>query len=137
MNLFVYGTLMFPEVWRRVAGGEHRRQPATLHDYAAFRVRGEPYPVLAPAPGATVSGVVVYGVEDDAMTRLDAYEGDLYVRIEVEVALTPAGAAPAERLNCQAYSLSSARREAKTDELWDVEQFRDQWLAEYLKRLAD
>ena len=88
MNLFVYGTLMFPEVWRRVAGGEHRRQSATLRNYAAYRVRGEPYPVLAPAPGATVSGAIVYGVEDDVLTRLDAYEGDLYVRIDVEVATT-------------------------------------------------
>lgn len=128
---------MFPEVWRRVAGGEHRRQSATLRNYAAYRVRGEPYPVLAPAPGATLSGAIVYGVEDDVLTRLDAYEGDLYVRIDVEVATTPAGVAPAERLSCQAYALSPARSDAKTDELWDVEQFRDQWLAEYLKRLAD
>jgi gamma-glutamylcyclotransferase (GGCT)/AIG2-like uncharacterized protein YtfP len=136
-HLFAYGTLMFPEVWRRVAGREPRRQEAIVRGYEVRRVRGDVFPVLAPNPHSVATGCVLYDVDEDTLTRLDSYENDFYERVEVLAEIRAGSAAAPEAVPCQAYVLAATRAEMATDEPWDPELFREQWLPEYLKRLAE
>ncbi len=127
MNLFTYGSLMFPEVWLRVAGRAFPSQLATLADYAAYRVRGETYPGLAASPGQVTSGVVYLGVDEEAVARLDEFEGAYYERRALTASL-PDGAP----LDVSAYVVVATFRSTLEDALWDVEEFRVRHLASFM-----
>lgn len=85
MNLFTYGSLMFPEVWNRVTGQPLTGQPATLPGHAARRLRGESYPVLVPDPSSKTCGILYTHISPEAMHRLDQFEGRFYDRVTVSV----------------------------------------------------
>ena len=127
MNLFTYGSLMFPEVWRPVAGGEYTGVAATLSDHAAWKVRGESYPGLAPAAGRTTAGVLYLEVSAAAIDRLDAFEGSFYERIVVGVR-TSEGA----DVTAFAYVVAPGHRHELADTLWDAEEFRRLHLSGFL-----
>lgn len=92
MNLFTYGSLMFPEVWERVTGLSGPGAPACLADHAARRIRGQTYPALVASAGDLTEGVLYQEVTPEAVARLDAFEGPFYDRVMVGVML-PDGAA--------------------------------------------
>lgn len=127
MNLFTYGSLMFPEIWLRVAGRVFSHHPARVHDYAAYKVRGEVYPGLAACPGAVTSGVVYMGLDKATLARLDAFEGSYYERLPL-TAIGP----DQTPLAVHAYVVVDAYRSTLADELWDAEEFRTQHLATFL-----
>jgi gamma-glutamylcyclotransferase (GGCT)/AIG2-like uncharacterized protein YtfP len=90
MDIFTYGSLMYPAVWERVVSGDYPGQPATLHGFARRRIRGELYPGLVRAgPGGSVDGVLYRGVSARDVAALDHFEGegDAYARIRVPVEL--------------------------------------------------
>ncbi len=86
MNVFTYGSLMFPEVWSLVVSGDYRAIQATLDGHARFAIDGETYPGMVRMRGSHVPGVVYLDVDDDDLARLDAFEGDDYLRAAVTVA---------------------------------------------------
>lgn len=126
MNLFTYGSLMFPDVWQRVAGQSFPAQPATLPGFAAWKVRGETYPGLAPEPGEETSGLVYFGVSPEAAARLDAFEGPFYERREIEVRLADGTSAPA----CT-YVVAPSHRDELAPDRWDAEEFRRHHLVHF------
>jgi gamma-glutamylcyclotransferase (GGCT)/AIG2-like uncharacterized protein YtfP len=132
MQLFVYGTLMFPEVWLRIAvGRRHDAQPALLSGFERYRVKGGDFPVIVPGGDRSrVSGIVYYDVAD-SIARLDNFESELYVREEVEVVLD--SGAP---LCCQTYVLPRVRRNFASTEAWDPDWFQREALADYLQRMS-
>lgn len=132
MNLFAYGTLMFPEVWDRVVGKPFKAEPATLAGFAVRRVRGDVYPVLVRAEGRNeiVSGLVYRELDELTMQRLDEYESDIYERVAVEAEFN------CNRVTCEAYVLRSPNIARACAELWDPSQFRRTQLAAYLTRLG-
>ena len=87
MDLFTYGTLMFPAVWERVAQEECPARRAVLHGHEARRLEGFDFPGLVKCEGASTPGLLYGGVSDDAMRRLDEYEDECYVRVPVTVEL--------------------------------------------------
>lgn len=84
-SLFVYGTLMLPEVQRAVVGRRFRSVRAVLHGYRRHALRGADYPAIMPEAGASVHGVLLRGISRRVLRILDAYEGSDYVRRRVEV----------------------------------------------------
>ncbi len=127
MNIFTYGSLMFPDVWLRVAGTPFPTRPATLPGFAAWAVRGQTFPGLAPAPQAATRGVLHLDVTTEAAARLDAFEGAFYERVQVTVRLDDGTSAPA----C-VYLVVPARRHELEPVLWDAETFRRLHLAGFL-----
>jgi hypothetical protein len=95
---FFYGTLMVPEVLRRVIFGEANPSkdstksrpmdlphPALLIDYQRHRVKGADYPAIIPRKGASVRGTLVTGLTEGDWWRLDAFEGSEYVKKVVQI----------------------------------------------------
>lgn len=71
--LFLFGTLLDPELFEIVSGAPLQARPARLKDASAHWVAGESFPVLKHAPGHIAKGIVV--MPDAAMrSRLDFYE---------------------------------------------------------------
>jgi len=85
--LFVYGTLLFPEVLQAVLGRVPAMEAATLPGWRAAALPGRVYPGLVPVvatsaaePGA--AGQVLSGLTAGEWAVLDDFEGDEYARRE-------------------------------------------------------
>lgn len=141
IDVFVYGTLLFPEITARL-GIESRssdsliRRPAKLFGYERFTVRfrgeGDP-PAIIPAENASVSGQILCDVTHGSLQRLDWFEdvaSELYtreiVRVEVDGEVEP--------LKVFAY-VCGERIRSELDGEWDPDVFRERSLHWYLKNV--
>ena len=81
MNLFTYGSLMFVEVWSQLVRGDYVKRPARLQGFTRRAVHNDVYPVIFKSnDGECVDGFVYFGVSDEDLRRLDAFEADAYDR---------------------------------------------------------
>jgi gamma-glutamylcyclotransferase (GGCT)/AIG2-like uncharacterized protein YtfP len=116
--LFVYGTLMVPEVMRTVSGRSVVGEGARLPGYRCRRLHGEVYPGIVPAAGESVDGLLYRGLDAAAMARLDDFEGEMYRRETVRVALS-AG----RRVDAEAFVIIEAFIECLGPEPWSLDDF--------------
>ncbi|MEM9025462.1 MAG: gamma-glutamylcyclotransferase family protein [Verrucomicrobiota bacterium] len=112
-HLFVYGTLMEPEVLRRLLGHVLEMRPAVIRGYRRFRVRNAVYPgIVAASPESSTTGKILSGLLESDWKTLDAFEGDEYERLLVETSLESGETIPAAT-----YVFRDPAN--LTDELWD------------------
>ncbi len=77
MDLFIFGTLLHMPLLEVVSGDADVRTRvrwAVRRDYAVSRVQGQVFPMMHPQTGSVAEGVIVSGLNEDALTRLDYYE---------------------------------------------------------------
>lgn len=128
MNLFAYGTLLFPEIWRRVVPREFDAMPAAVRGFRVRRAAGELFPVmLAAGADDEVAGLVFFDVDAATIALLDQYESELYDRVAVEATL-----GDGRRVPCEAYVLPDSRARFASDERWTPQWFREHALDRYL-----
>ncbi len=136
MNLFVYGTLLVPEIWEAVTGlPDLTCHPATLEGHVIRRVRGAAYPGIHAAPGAVdpVPGNVHLDVSGEALRRLDAYEDRFYVREEVFPVVPGIGTVAA-----QTYLVPPDHAAAiLSEEPWSLEWFEANELDRFRRRVFE
>ena len=133
---FFYGTLIAPAVLSRVLFGPshasatsttrrplHTPRPALLRGYERRRVRHADYPGIIPHEGGEVKGVLVAGLTQGDVFRLDVFEGDQYARREVDVLLADGRGGDGETVRALAYVWTADLRELEARE-WDYEEFR-------------
>ena len=85
MRYFFYGTLLDPDVRTDILGSWTSRRElarARLPGYRRVYIRGRHYPVVVPAEGACVAGLLAEGLDRRAVRRLAAFESDEYVDAE-------------------------------------------------------
>ena len=131
MHLFCYGTLVFPEIMRRVSGARTTGSPATLAHFACYAVRGAVYPGIIFEQGARIHGIVYDGITAAQLQRIDRYEGDDYVRQRVLVSETDG-----RLCRAWAYVIRPGAVDRLTDECWDSALFARHYLASYLREFA-
>lgn len=98
-NLFFYGTLRHVPLLSCVLGRavtDNCVIPARLSDWAVFTVAEGPFPMICKKPGARAEGVLVKGLSDDDIARLNFYEGGFDYALEPVQVETAEGAYPAE-----------------------------------------
>ncbi len=103
---------------RDVAGCDVSGIDGVLEGYRRLLVRGEQYPGLVPADGASVEGVVYRDVPTSAWERLDRFEGEMYVRQSVQVSLKDGGTVRAD-----AYVVRPEFRDRLENIDWDFSEF--------------
>ena len=128
--LFVYGTLLAPELRHVLLGRTLDGAPAELRDYACFRVQHAPYPAITPVAGATTAGELVGGLSHIDFAKLDDYESALYRRLIVSV---HDGAG--DEVESYTYVIDESAVSRLSDERWDYAAFRLRQLDRYLKAL--
>ncbi len=84
-NLFVYGTLMIPELLYALTQKRFKMIDAVLEDHKRLRIRKKSYPALIPSDGDSVAGKLILDLEEDDMKILDFYEDDEYIRKEINI----------------------------------------------------
>ena len=85
MRYFFYGTLLDPDVRAYILGswiGRRPLAPARLPGSRRVYIRGRHYPVVVPASGACVEGLLAEGLDRRAVRRLAEFESDEYVDAE-------------------------------------------------------
>jgi len=119
MNVFTYGTLMFPEVWQAVVGREFGTVEGTVCGFAILRVVDAVYPgMIELVEGAAIHGVVYLDVDRVSVERLDRFEGDCYERRTLQINCTGG-----QRLTADAYVVLTSKRHILTSEPWARETF--------------
>lgn len=81
---------------REISGCRLPYIPATLHGYTRRAVRGATYPGIFSDVGGLVLGCLYQDLPDTAWAPLDRFEGEMYVREQVQIALENASVLAAE-----------------------------------------
>src|SRR5256885_165612 len=119
MNVFTYGTLMFPEVWQAVVGRSYKSVAGTVAAFQVFCVRDAVFPgIVAGSRECAVPGVVYLDVDPESLDRLDRFEDDFYERRTISVDCSDS----LHRL-AEAYIVPPVNRSLLTNEPWDRESF--------------
>lgn len=119
MNVFAYGTLMYPEVWQAVVGQPCATVRGRLAGYAIYRIRDAVFPgIIAAEDGHAVPGVVHLDVDDTALLRLDRFEDKFYRREIVTVDCDDGAAREA-----YVYVVPEENQRVLTEEPWIAEDF--------------
>ena len=130
VNLFVYGSLMFDEVWSQLVCGDYLKLPARLHGFMRRRVVGDVYPVIVRSHrGDWVDGIVYFGVGPEDMTRLDLFEADPYDR-QTHLVLVEGR----EKRRADVYVLKDDYRYMVHDSEWDPQWFEQEGLPLFIRR---
>lgn len=130
MKIFVYGTLLFETVMEKVVKQNFTSKPACLHNYTRKCIRGRVYPGIVQHKHSKVDGLVYYGVTQEAIQRLDYFEGIEYQRKTVQV-MSVSG----ELIFADTYVVNSAHINALEDKPWTADEFQQRYMAEYLKNV--
>jgi gamma-glutamylcyclotransferase (GGCT)/AIG2-like uncharacterized protein YtfP len=128
VNLFTYGSLVFPEVMEAVTGRRFESRPALLRGYRRRMLRGRVYPGIRPAAADATAGRVYLSIDGAALASLDAFEGDEYERRRVEIGLDDGS------LLAEAYVIRSSASDLLTDAAWDAGRFASSHLRRYVER---
>ncbi len=133
MNVFTYGTLMYPEIWQAVAGQQCASVRGAAAGYAVFRVDGAEFPGISAANEKdSARGVVYLDVDQAAMARLDRFEDDFYERQSLWIICDDG-----QRRAAETYVVPASNRAVLTDERWNADDFVARGhLADFIQRFA-
>ena len=83
--LFVFGSLLFPDVLRALIDRDPHRVPATITGWRAIALPGRLYPGLIPDQAATATGHLLDDLTPAEWETLDAFEADIYTLARVHL----------------------------------------------------
>lgn len=127
-DLFVYGTLMFDEVWQRLIRNKYKRTPAILPHFQRLAIKNETYPAIIRAMNSNTHGILVHHVSCSDIKLLDRFEGKYYRRIPVIVNATN------KKYPADVYVINNRFRKILTDREWLPEKFSKQHIDRFLSR---
>ena len=130
MRYFFYGTLLDADVRSWILGAWIERRtllPAVLPQHRRVALRARTYPVVVPARGHDVPGLLAPGLDRRAAANLAAFESDEYVAAERPVRL-------ADGVVFGARVFVASRRARPTGYDWDVDTWQRLHKADFARR---
>jgi gamma-glutamylcyclotransferase (GGCT)/AIG2-like uncharacterized protein YtfP len=76
--LFVYGSLLFPDVLKVLIGRDPKRVPSAVIGWRVVAISGKLYPGLVPSERSSASGHLLLELTDAEWRTLDAFESNFY-----------------------------------------------------------
>ena len=129
MNVFTYGSLMFPAVWQKVVRGDYCSSTAFIQGFRRVCVREGNHPALIIAPrAAPIVGRIYFGVSAEDVVRLDYFETRNYERVLV--------AATVDSIATAAQAYLAAKIDVLTDIDWNEKTFEQSGLPVFLTTYA-
>ncbi|KAL3699645.1 hypothetical protein R1sor_017667 [Riccia sorocarpa] len=134
-NVFVYGSLLAPEVLKAIISRVPPSAPAVVPNFHCYRVTGQLYPAVRPRDGDEVTGKVLFGLTQQELTLLDDFEDIDYKRQVVKPTLLDKRPDQTDiSLPVQAYMYIWAKEDESLQGDWDYEEWRQNYLAEFLSK---
>ncbi len=127
MNLFVYGSLIIPEVFAAVTGIHRQPKPSWIAGYARYCLVDRSYPGLVPEAGAKTHGAVYIDLGSEALNLLDRFEGSLYARTDVL-----SHSSDGQSYASSVYVIKDSSRHLIDHRDWDLDAFRTNHLSAFL-----
>lgn len=127
-NVFVYGSLMFDEVWDRLVQKPYKKLDANLAGYKRLRVCDEDYPGLVKFSAGDVDGKLYLNVTEHDLARLDHFEGEYYKRESVIVRVG------VEEYPAEVFVFCRVYRHLLCESEWSVGHFARKGLHRFLSR---
>lgn len=127
--LFVYGTLLAPEILELVIGRPVESQPAILKGYACHYVQGATFPGIFRDGASQTEGRVLKNLRGSEIQALDQYEDSFYERLHVNVC------SEGDEIDAMAYVVPLVHRGVLSEEKWTWEEFERLHLSDYLRRM--
>ena len=126
-NIFVYGSLMYDEVWNQIVQGFHEKVKAEIIGYKRLKIKNANYPGLVKGKG-TVQGLVWLNVSQSNIKNLDLFEGEFYKRVEgIATDINN------NRIIVDFYLIQDLYLSILEDIEWDEEEFQDNGLEIFLQ----
>ena len=125
--LFVYGSLLSPEVLRVLLRRVPRMRSATIRGFRRYGLLERPYPAVCADAEGVVKGEIIFDLEPSEAEVLDDFEGDEYGKVQVEATIDGAEGTSIE-VDLYAY----AQRTADMQGQWSYDAFRDAHLESYV-----
>ena len=130
VNMFCYGSLMYPEVWHLVVEGRYQQQQAKIFGYQRKKIKNEEYPgLITTRQEDSVQGIIYFNVSAQDLERLDIFEGNQYIRIKVNCLLSNNS-----YLETHTYIINPQYRMVVENEDWDQEEFEQNGLKVFLNK---
>ena len=83
-NLFVYGTLQFPQVVKKLTNKNFKSKQAILKDHKIYQIdpadKDEMCPAIIPEKNSIVEGKILFDVDDKSLDIINFFESDKYAR---------------------------------------------------------
>jgi gamma-glutamylcyclotransferase (GGCT)/AIG2-like uncharacterized protein YtfP len=79
-NVFVYGSLLAPEVLTALLHRVPRASLAVVHDFHRYSIKHRIYPAVSPKEGDKVFGKVLFDLSDQELHILDEFEDVEYIK---------------------------------------------------------
>ena len=127
-NLFVYGSLMYDEVWNQIVLGCHEKIKAEIVGYKRLKIKNANYPGLVKGTG-TVQGFVWLNVSQSNIKKLDLFEGEYYKRVE-DIATDINN----KKIIVNFYLIQDLYLSILEDIEWDENEFQKNGLDNFLKK---
>ncbi|MCO6046881.1 gamma-glutamylcyclotransferase [Aeoliella sp. ICT_H6.2] len=128
-HVFVYGTLIAPEMISAVTGQLFHGTTAVAPGFKRAYLTERVYPGIVVDPASEVEGLVYLDVDEESLRRLDYFEGPEYVRGTLAVRLEDG-----RQVQAQAYIIPAANGHLMTERPWSVEYFVAQDLSGFVER---
>lgn len=126
-NVFVYGTLMFPDVQKAITGETLVFCDANLSGFRRGKLKDREYPGIIECSEGTVAGKVLLGVRAELLDLFDKYEGYEFRKVEASPILS-AG----ERVEAIAYAWALAPDDVQEED-WDAIEFEREKLQNFVR----
>ena len=129
-NLFVYGTLLYDEVWNEVVGHKREKQSAKAFGWARYYVNNKLYPGLISSLDSVVDGMLITGLTNQEWSKLDKFEDDLYIRKLIDITLENN-----TTIQSYAYIVEQANCKYLSSIPWEPKKFKQLELKKFLFKL--
>lgn len=123
-NVFVYGSLLFPEIPEGLCQKKLQTENAILNGFARFAVKGADYPAVIEKENSNVKGKVLLNLDSRDIDLLTFYEGNEYEIVPVKIELNSGN------INAVVYVWTGGDEFLETFD-WDAKRFGNESLEFY------
>lgn len=132
-NIFVYGTLLFPEILEKLTCKTFKSKEGYLNDFKSYQIFDNhiprKYPAIITSRGDKVEGKIVFDLDKESLNILDYFEDEKY-----EPKILKAYSQSGEEYQVLVYVWKDEFKDMLKGD-WDIDYFKDNYLPIYLNEI--
>ncbi|HKI88295.1 MAG TPA: gamma-glutamylcyclotransferase family protein [Draconibacterium sp.] len=128
-HIFVYGSLLFPELLTALTGNSFIYSPAILYGFKRFRVKGCDFPAIIEETRSKTEGLLIENVDEKSMEILSFFEGDEYREEKVTIFISD------KEITAITF-IWGADKSLLVNRDWDANEFKNKSLDYYLDKVV-